>query len=307
MFSPLAAEELPPQFNGLAGASLRAAIGAEYAPLSPCGDVVDMKGGTERSRYFDPFSGREHEAQGWKYGMVVPAEWMPADNAPTDMYNMLMLSDDVAAVRKDFPFGKVEDTVFDNGIWRAGTTSIDGLPVNFYEPPEEFRGDFARIFFYYVAVYSPSVLMPRAYTMLDGSKYPGLTEYGQSVLMEYHRADPVSEDELRRTDVIAGRQGNRNPFVAYPVLAEYLWGERKDESVFIPGQPVPLRGVYSISDERIDLVSEYVPSDAAWTVDGRRVTGNFLVPAHLGAGNHQLRYTSPSGAAGMLMIKITEP
>lgn len=301
----LVAEELPSQFNGLGGATLRAAIGADYAPLTPGNGVVDMKGGTDRSRYFDPFSGCEADATEWKYGMVVPDEWVPAE-VRKDMYNVLLVSDEAASARKDFPLGIVENVAFDNGIWRAGTASVGGIPVEFYDPPVEYRGDFARIFFYYVAIHTPSELTPRAYAMLDGSKYPGLTLYGQSILMEYHRADPVSEDEIRRMNVIEGLQGNRNPFVAYPQLAEYLWGDMKDEYVSIPGQPVPLKSSYRISDERIDLFSEYVPADAEWTVDGRRVKDNFLVPSRIGVGKHTLRYNSPSGAAGMLTIKIIE-
>ncbi|MDE6581216.1 MAG: endonuclease [Duncaniella sp.] len=299
------AAELPSQFNGLGGASLRAAVADEYTPVTPGAEVIDMKGGRDVTEYFDPFVGGVVDATGWHYGMIVPDSWLEGD-APVDMYNLLMLSGETDAARKDYPVGKVDNPAYDNGIWRAGTTVVAGLPIGFYEPPTNFRGDFARVFFYYVAVHSPRELTPRGYTMLDGSMYPAFTPYAMTVLMDYHRSDPVSDDELRRVDMISSVQGNRNPFVDYPVLAEYLWGDRRDEVVEIPGEPVALRGTYRLSDERIDLVSNYVPDDAAWSVDGKSVAGNYLVPARLGKGKHQLRYTTPSGAAGMLTINITD-
>ncbi|MDE6485133.1 MAG: endonuclease [Duncaniella sp.] len=297
--------ELPTQFNGLGGAALRAAVADEYAPSLQVSEVIDMRGGCDITKYFDPFGGGVVDATGWHYGMIVPDAWMD-EKSPVDMYNLLMISDETAAARKDYPLGTVENPVYDNRIWRAGTTAVAGLPIGFYEPPVDYRGDFARVFFYYVTVHSPLSLAPRGYTMLDGTVYPAFTPYGMAVLMDYHRSDPVSEDEMRRVDMIASVQGNRNPFVDYPVLAEYLWGDRMDKSVEIPGEAVPLRSTYRISDERIDLVSSYVPADAAWTVDGKSMNAAFIVPARLGKGKHQLRYTSPSGAAGMLTINIVE-
>ncbi len=299
------AGELPARFNGLSGAPLRAAVAADFAPITPALEAVDMKGGSDVSGYFDVFSGSTVDAARWRYGMIVPQEWM-ATEALVDMYNVLRLSDETDAVRRDLPLGKVDEATYDNGIWRAGTAAIAGLPVSFYEPPTDFRGDFARVFFYYVAVHSPVDLTPRGYMMLDGNVYPAFTPYAQATLMEYHRADPVSDDERRRMEVIAAKQGNRNPFVLYPELAEYLWGDRANEPVVIPGAPSPLRGTYALGDEKIDLVSEYIPDDAEWTVDGKKVTESYLVPSRLGLGNHSLRFTSPSGTAGMLTIRIVE-
>ena len=66
----------------------------------------------------------------------------------------------------------------------------------------------------------------------------GLTDYAVALFMKWHREDPVSEKERVRNDAIYGidnstgyKQGNRNPFIDYPCLAEYIWGNRKGAAV----------------------------------------------------------------------------
>ena len=48
-----------------------------------------------------------------------------------------------------------------------------------------------------------------------------------SLYLNWHRNDPVSDKEIRRNNAVAKKQGNRNPFVDEPELAEYIWGNKK--------------------------------------------------------------------------------
>ncbi|MDD3078842.1 MAG: T9SS type A sorting domain-containing protein [Paludibacter sp.] len=41
---------------------------------------------------------------------------------------------------------------------------------------------------------------------------------------------PVSKKEINRNEAVYELQGNRNPFIDYPVLSEYVWGEYTDET-----------------------------------------------------------------------------
>lgn len=59
----------------------------------------------------------------------------------------------------------------------------------------------------------------------------GLTAYGVALLMKWHREDPVSQKEIDRNNGIQATQGNRNPFIDYPYLAEYIWGEHAGETI----------------------------------------------------------------------------
>ena len=58
----------------------------------------------------------------------------------------------------------------------------------------------------------------------------GLSEYGKAILLKWHRQDPVSQKEKDRNDGVEAVQGNRNPFVDYPCLAEYLWGNKTTQA-----------------------------------------------------------------------------
>ena len=49
------------------------------------------------------------------------------------------------------------------------------------------------------------------------------------MLMKWSKNDPVSADkETPRNIAVYGIQGNRNPFIDYPGLEEYIWGALKD-------------------------------------------------------------------------------
>lgn len=52
----------------------------------------------------------------------------------------------------------------------------------------------------------------------------GLSAYGKAILLKWHREDPVSQKEIDRNAGVESVQGNRNPFIDYPCLVEYLWG-----------------------------------------------------------------------------------
>ena len=118
-----------------------------------------------------------------------------------------------------------------------------------YEPAEEYRGDFARAYFYIVTAYENLDWSSSYSQYVSNASYLMLSETLQQVLLDWHRADPVSDKEICRADQISTIQGNRNPFIDYPELVEYIWGNKKGQTVdlsaltceFICGQcPEPI-------------------------------------------------------------------
>lgn len=91
-----------------------------------------------------------------------------------------------------------------------------------WEPPDEVKGDVARMLFYMAVRYESGDAVDLELNDLVNN---GSTPYhGKiSVLLEWHEQDPVSAWEQQRNEKIEDIQGNRNPFVDYPEWAESIW------------------------------------------------------------------------------------
>ncbi|MFP4177543.1 MAG: endonuclease I family protein, partial [Acholeplasmataceae bacterium] len=102
----------------------------------------------------------------------------------------------------------------------------DFMSSSSYEPPENVKGDIARILFYMVVMYDHLELVSRT---------PGTYEMAMfDVLLEWHVDDPVDDFERNRNDVIADYQNNRNPFIDHPELVEKIWGtDATDSNSFV--------------------------------------------------------------------------
>lgn len=127
--------------------------------------------------------------------------------------------------------GMVVDTTFNNGLWVNGKTSAN-VPV--FCPPDEYKGDFARAFFYIAATYGDTVTWQSEGTdnnFMTNSDWREFQTATSDLLLTWHRNDPVSEKELKRMNEVYKIQGNRNPFIDYPCLAEYIWGTYSGQTV----------------------------------------------------------------------------
>lgn len=139
---------------------------------------------------------------------------------------------------------------------KLGTSTFSEVSISdkVYEPKDEFKGDIARAIMYMVVRYATaSDCKVKSGSGTGGNSYPvtawsasskcglmfssslstnyGLSAYGKALLMKWHRADPPSAREIARNNGVEAKQGNRNPFIDLPDLAEYLWGTHAGEAV----------------------------------------------------------------------------
>ncbi|QGS69547.1 hypothetical protein CV093_18540 [Oceanobacillus sp. 143] len=113
---------------------------------------------------------------------------------------------------------------FDNGgnaVKNCADCKRDG---DSFEPPNEVKGDVARMLFYMAVRYEEG---DRVDLELNDRVNNGSNPFhGKiSVLLEWHERDPVSEWEINRNNKIQEFQGNRNPFIDNPEWANDIWGE----------------------------------------------------------------------------------
>ena len=160
----------------------------------------------------------------------VPKSWF-YDKYPMncDLFHIYPTDGYVNNRRGNLPFGEVGITywVSTNGS-KVGQNTTGDYTLTVFEPIDDFKGDFARTYFYIVTAYEDKI--PSWQTdQIGGDTYPGFSKWSLEMLLRWHREDPVSLKEVRRNETVYQIQKNRNPYIDYPQLAEYVWGEDTDK------------------------------------------------------------------------------
>lgn len=138
--------------------------------------------------------------------------------------------------KSNYPLGVVDRTKpinFDNGITTVGF-AVDGQGGGaslVFEPADEYKGDFARTYFYMATCYQN--LHWRYTFMVDNNTYPTLNNWSQKLLLQWNEQDPVSQKEIDRNEAVYSFQNNRNPFIDFPELAEYIWGSNRGDAFIL--------------------------------------------------------------------------
>lgn len=196
------------------------------------GSVWDMYSATKR--YF-PIAGGS--AAGMDIEHCFPKSWWGAteNDAYRDLYH-LNPADRVANNNKsNYPPGILADSnKVNNGSFFMGRDNTWGGFA--FTVADEYKGDFARAYFYIATAYQDFTWGADYKKYVTNSSYLVFTPYLTQVLLDWHRTDPVSEKETDRLDAISSIQHNRNPYIEYPELVEYIWGNKQ-------GQPIDIQSL----------------------------------------------------------------
>lgn len=217
----------------------------------------------------------------------IPKSWFGGGTSGIgcDIFHLVPTDGKINGVRSNDEFGVVNGGENWNGnkSGSAGSWSTDKKTIassanevingsgHVFEPLDKYKGDFARGYFGTIVKWQLSNMTSGNSFfngIYDATHYYGLTKKAVVLLMKWHREDPVSQKEIDRNNGIQATQGNRNPFIDYPYLAEYIWGEHYGETIdmskliasceagFIPGKSDGWRG----GEAPID------PSETTYTV-----------------------------------------
>lgn len=248
----------------------------------------------------DSGSGSSNECTYYNREHSIPKSWFggsTGSNTPgTDIFHLYPTSKNVNSLRSNHPYGEVASSsnttgngskygspkdIYVDGKTIVGNSIVGTISQNVFEPVDEYKGDLARS---YMATMIKWAGDYQSFSSSDGgtifsssytaSSYFGLTKYGVALLMKWHRQDPVSKKEVDRNNGIQETQGNRNPFIDYPYLAEYIWGEKA-------GETIEMDDLITAYDERFVLGESngYLKGGNAetkytitWLVDGEEYT-----------------------------------
>ena len=175
--------------------------------------------------------------------------------------------------KSNYPLGEVDSPLFDNGVTKVGTGQANGRATNLFEPADEYKGDFARMYLYFVTCYQDYSWKSSALSMFAQNSYPTLNAYGQSLLLKWHRQDPVSQKEIDRNNAVYSFQGNRNPFIDYTNMVEYIWGDSTNYEFSFSGQSTSAPSI-SISNDKIEFgyIGTETSKDKEIYIKGKNLT-----------------------------------
>ena len=216
---------------------------------------------------------------GWNKEHVCCQSWLGSGPMVSDLYNVYPTDARVNNLRSNYPYGEVNGA---NGtgiskdpeghaLGKLGYSSktITGYSDRVFEPHDDYKGDFARTFMYMVARYRANSINGGNGAVMFTSSPTNFTAYAREMLLRWHRADPVSMKEVDRNQAVYGIQHNRNPFIDYPELAEYIWGNKVGNTVSLssmtptcesltPAAQIKYGVTWMVDDEvlRVDSVEE---------------------------------------------------
>lgn len=174
------------------------------------------------------------------------------NDAYKDCYHLNPSNSTANSSRGNYPPGVPTSNIKDKsstGSLTVGKATYEGETFWVFEPKDEYKGDFARAYFYMATCYGrdingdydPVCSAHKGWRTdnadvgskfaMQNNNYLEFRDWLIEVLLTWHRQDPVSEKELKRMDAVSDFQHNRNPFIEYPCLAEYIWGNHKGQQV----------------------------------------------------------------------------
>lgn len=153
--------------------------------------------------------------------------WGGSENqAYRDLYNLMPCEQKINSSKSNYPMGIVTTVKTDNGCTKIGTGN-NGYSL--WEPADEWKGDFARGYMYMATAYQNLTWSgTQALQILQQGDWPTLQKWAYTLYIDWAKTDAVDAGEVKRNNAVCKIQGNRNPFVDFPNLMEYIWGDSID-------------------------------------------------------------------------------
>ena len=170
--------------------------------------------------------GHNYSGEGDSYNREhsFPASWF-GSNTPmyTDLHHIYPTDGYINNRRSNYPFGETNGNTYKshNSFSKLGSCTVSGYTGTVFEPADEYKGDFARTYFYMVTCYEEKLAdwyskNSESRATIDGTKYPAFQSWQLNMLLKWAKDDPVSAKEIARNTAVKNLQGNRNPFIDYP-------------------------------------------------------------------------------------------
>jgi hypothetical protein len=208
-------------------------------------------GTTWRNRYSDDVftvGNRGDACSGMNIEHSFPRSWFGGSGtAPdTDLFNLYPSPANTNGSKSNYIMDEIATVNEDksDGYTKIGTSSHTSESWA-WEPNDTYKGDFSRGYMYMITAWKNDVTFTsRAMNFMDNSDYPALHTWAATLYSKWCRMDTPDQVEIDRNNAIYKIQGNRNPFIDFPNLFEYLWGD-STAYAFDPVTTVKAEGSYT--------------------------------------------------------------
>ena len=203
----------------------------------PDGKVWDMYSSVTNYT-FGKEQGLNYKKEGDAYNREhsFPKSWFN-DAAPmyTDLFHLYPTDGYINGRRSNYPYGETKGERYTSadGWSKLGNCTTPGYTGIVFEPNDEYKGDLARTYFYMATCYEDQIAnwetnKGEVFPMLNSTRYPAFSKWALDMLLRWAREDTVSQKEIDRNNEVYKIQKNRNPYIDFPGLEQYVWGDKKD-------------------------------------------------------------------------------
>ena len=202
-----------------------------YTTDNDNGYVIDRYSPEKRK-----FGAQGQAVSGMNIEHSFPKSWWGGTKtqAYKDLYNLMPSDSKANSTKSNYGMGVVTKATYDNGVIKVGSGD-NGFKL--WQPYPEWEGDFARGYMYMATCYQDYTWEKEGLNSLQQGDYPTLQKWASDLYIQWAKEDPVSELEVKRNNAVYAIQGNRNPFIDFPNLMEYIWGDSIDYA-FDPAKTV---------------------------------------------------------------------
>lgn len=218
-----------------------------------------------------------------------------SDTINYDMHHITPADKAMNILKLNYPPGIVQTAsgTGSNGFKAGTNSSYPCSSMNYFEPIDAYKGDYARMYLYIATRYEPVITgwvsnTAESSCALSGNSYTVYNPWLLNLLLTWHAQDPVSQKEIDRNNAIYSMQGNRNPYIDHPEWVGYVWGDYMGNpcTSLAPGPCTPNTG----SETQV-ACNSYL-----WLTNGQTYTTS---------GNYTATLTNVSGCDSVVTLHLT--
>lgn len=248
-----------------------------------------------------------------------------SDTIYTDMHHIYPADRSMNTIKSNYPPGNVQtaSSTGSNGFAVGTNTAYPCTPATgskkYFEPIDEYKGDYARTFFYVVTRYQHNMvawqpLNSQGACFMDGTAWPSIQSDLLLTLLQWHAADPVSQKEIDHNNAVYAIQGNRNPYIDNPGYVYLVWGDEFGTPCNLIVLPVELSAFDAHMDrDWVDLDWETTTENNSdyFTIERSTDLYNWTEIDHMNAAGNSVelihyRTVDPSPQPGMNYYRLKE-